>query len=219
VSQGTATLFFHRLRDIAQKDEIRMETPDAVYVYKVESSTVVKPSDVVVLKPGLYPEVTLVTCYPFTYAGSAPERFVVKARQVAQIPLVQAASTQEDPTPMIPDSERSVPTPVAPAVPQVKRNGPADGNSVPIRRITFEVGRNRSRELAPGISLGLTSTDPTHRTVDAWLWLMPDKRAIWLRDQSEGSPVGSQTAGRSGKWKLVVTQVSQTSVRGYLMGQ
>ena len=81
------------------------------------------------------------------------------------------------------------------------------------------MARNRSRELAPGISLGLTSTDPTNKTVDAWLWLMPDKRAIWLRDQSEGTPVAFEMGSKPAKWKLVVTQVTPASMRGYLMGQ
>jgi sortase A len=31
-------------------------------------------------------ELTLVTCYPFTYIGPAPERFIVKAREVDRVP-------------------------------------------------------------------------------------------------------------------------------------
>ena len=32
---------------------------------------------------------TLVTCYPFYYIGSAPKRFIVRATQVAAIPQHQ----------------------------------------------------------------------------------------------------------------------------------
>ena len=41
------------------------------------------PQDVAVLAPGEQPEITLVTCYPFDFVGSAPRRFVVKARLVS----------------------------------------------------------------------------------------------------------------------------------------
>lgn len=37
------------------------------------------PEDVWVLDPTNYPALTLVTCYPFNYIGSAPKRFIVRA--------------------------------------------------------------------------------------------------------------------------------------------
>jgi len=46
----------------------------------VESTRIVDPDDVWVLDPTPEPSLTLVTCYPFTYIGEAPERFIVKAR-------------------------------------------------------------------------------------------------------------------------------------------
>ena len=51
-------------------------------VYEVENTSIVSPSQVSVLKAGLHPQLTLVTCYPFYYVGSAPYRFIVKARQL-----------------------------------------------------------------------------------------------------------------------------------------
>jgi sortase A len=39
----------------------------------------VQPSEVGVLNPTDRPTLTLVTCYPFTYVGSAPQRFIVHA--------------------------------------------------------------------------------------------------------------------------------------------
>jgi len=38
------------------------------------------------------PTLTLVTCYPFYYVGSAPKRFIARARLVAPGPLVERAS-------------------------------------------------------------------------------------------------------------------------------
>jgi sortase A len=71
--------FFRRLRDIRPNDEIVVTTPDGIFRYTVETTKVVKPTDVWVLDPTEEPALTLVTCYPFTYVGSAPQRFVVRA--------------------------------------------------------------------------------------------------------------------------------------------
>jgi sortase A len=71
--------FFRRLRDIRPDDEIVLTTPDGTFRYTVEGTKVVEPGDVWVLDPTEEPALTLVTCYPFTYVGSAPQRFIVRA--------------------------------------------------------------------------------------------------------------------------------------------
>jgi LPXTG-site transpeptidase (sortase) family protein len=50
-----------------------------VTTYIVEELHIVEPSDVWVLAPTDTPSVTLVTCYPFYFVGSAPQRFIVRA--------------------------------------------------------------------------------------------------------------------------------------------
>jgi Malic enzyme, N-terminal domain/Malic enzyme, NAD binding domain/Sortase domain len=50
--------------------------------YRVVSTKVVRPSDVAVLDPGGNEILTLVTCYPFYFIGSAPNRFIVRAERV-----------------------------------------------------------------------------------------------------------------------------------------
>jgi sortase A len=79
---GHRDTFFRRLRDVRSDDEIVLTTPDGVYRYRVDRTDVVEPSDVWVLDPTEQPTLTLVTCYPFTYVGSAPQRFVVRAAGV-----------------------------------------------------------------------------------------------------------------------------------------
>ena len=76
---GHRDTFFRRLDGIRSGDEIRMTTPEGVYSYRVERTIVVEPADVWVLDPAGEPVLTLVTCYPFTYVGSAPRRFIVRA--------------------------------------------------------------------------------------------------------------------------------------------
>jgi sortase A len=78
---GHRDTFFRRLRDIRVGDEIRIVTPDETYTFKVEDTSIVKPRDTWVLNDTPTPVLTLVTCYPFTYVGSAPNRFIVRANQ------------------------------------------------------------------------------------------------------------------------------------------
>ena len=75
--------FFRKLREIRSDDTITLTTLAGSYRYAVESSDVVAPTDVQVLAPSPEPSLTLVTCYPFYYVGSAPKRFIVRARELA----------------------------------------------------------------------------------------------------------------------------------------
>ncbi len=71
--------FFRPLRSVRQGDEVIVTTPAGVYRYSVTAVRVVDPEDVSVLDPTPETSLTLVTCYPFTYVGSAPRRFIVHA--------------------------------------------------------------------------------------------------------------------------------------------
>lgn len=71
--------FFRRLGEIRKDDLVRVVTIDGTYVYQVESTQIVEPEDTWVLNPTEEPALTLVTCYPFRYVGSAPRRFIVRA--------------------------------------------------------------------------------------------------------------------------------------------
>ncbi len=76
---GHRDTFFRKLRDIRAADEIVVTTPEGRHTYLVERTFIVEPSDVWVLDPTPTPALTLVTCYPFTWIGSAPQRFIVRA--------------------------------------------------------------------------------------------------------------------------------------------
>jgi sortase A len=78
---GHRDTFFRPLRRIHPKDRVAFTTPDGSYDYTVESTEIVGPDDVRVLNASHSPELTLITCYPFTYIGEAPERFIVHARR------------------------------------------------------------------------------------------------------------------------------------------
>jgi len=76
---GHRDTVFRGLKDIRKGDPITLDTLDGTYRYVVDWAQVVDPDDVGVLAVSNRPELTLVTCYPFYYVGSAPERFVVRA--------------------------------------------------------------------------------------------------------------------------------------------
>ena len=81
---GHRDSFFRGLKDIRENDEIELTTLDGTYRYKVEWTRIVKPADVSVLEPTEEPALTLVTCYPFYYVGSAPKRFIVRALRIPE---------------------------------------------------------------------------------------------------------------------------------------
>ena len=76
--------FFRRLGNIRDGDVIRLITVKGSYEYVVESSLIVDPDERIALRDLDRPTLTLVTCYPFHYVGSAPKRFVVHASLVTE---------------------------------------------------------------------------------------------------------------------------------------
>lgn len=71
--------YFRGLKDIAAGDAIELETLDGTLSYEITELLIVDPPDVWVLAPTDTPTLTLVTCYPFYFVGSAPQRFIVRA--------------------------------------------------------------------------------------------------------------------------------------------
>ena len=87
---------FRHLEGIRLGDAIKVSTPEATRLYRVDAIRIVDPSDTAVLAPARTPRLTLITCYPFHYIGPAPHRFVVQARAAgpagAAAYLAQAAA-------------------------------------------------------------------------------------------------------------------------------
>jgi len=89
---GHRDTFFRPLRNIRAGDLITLTMPEVTYRYQVESTEVVTPDRSDVLNPGPQPHLTLVTCFPFYYVGSAPKRFIVRARELGTEEPRQSAS-------------------------------------------------------------------------------------------------------------------------------
>jgi sortase A len=80
---GHRDSFFRALKDISKNDTITLTTPEGTFNYQVEWTRIVLPQDTGVLADEGRPALTLVTCYPFYYVGSAPKRFIVRAARIA----------------------------------------------------------------------------------------------------------------------------------------
>ena len=79
---GHRDSFFRGLKDVVPGDVIELDTLQGTDVYRVERTWIVSPEDVWVLDPTPTQALTLVTCYPFYFVGSAPQRFIVRAVRV-----------------------------------------------------------------------------------------------------------------------------------------
>ena len=85
VLAGHRDTFFRPLKDILEGDAITLQTRHGDFTYVVESTSVVSPSAVAALQSHGGRTLTLVTCFPFFYAGPARDRFIVRAREVEAV--------------------------------------------------------------------------------------------------------------------------------------
>ena len=83
VLAGHRDTFFRPLKGVLEGDAITLRTRRGDFEYRVESTAVVSPGDVQVLEPTGGRTLTLITCFPFSYLGPAPERFIVRARALS----------------------------------------------------------------------------------------------------------------------------------------
>jgi sortase A len=118
---------FRALKDIQPGDLVTFQSAAVSYTYRVAATKIVTPSDVSVLRSdggGLIPVkassqssdklLTMITCYPFYYVGSAPKRFVVEAQLVGADPNATISrSTVQVPLPA--GQSRRIPTGVSQA--------------------------------------------------------------------------------------------------------
>ena len=71
--------FFRGLKDITTGDTIEVVRHNQTDKYLVRNIKIVLPSDTSVLNQTDDSTLTLITCYPFYYVGSAPQRYIVQA--------------------------------------------------------------------------------------------------------------------------------------------
>ena len=89
--RGNVALAAHRdglfrpLEKIRLEDDVKVVTGRGEFHYRVKKTHIVDPHDVWVIAPTERPTITLITCYPFSFVGNAPRRFIVQAELVEDI--------------------------------------------------------------------------------------------------------------------------------------
>jgi LPXTG-site transpeptidase (sortase) family protein len=89
--RGNVALAAHRdglfrpLEKIRLDDDVRVVTARGEFHYRVTKTHIVDPDDVWVIAPTDTPTITLITCYPFSFVGNAPRRFIVQAEMVGHV--------------------------------------------------------------------------------------------------------------------------------------
>jgi sortase A len=83
---------FRKLEHVRVGDEVRVVTIRGEFHYRVTKTHIVDPDDVWVLAPTKTPTITLITCYPFSFVGNAPQRFVVQAEMADALGAVVKGS-------------------------------------------------------------------------------------------------------------------------------
>jgi sortase A len=75
--------YFRVLKDAEVGDTLELRTASGRQRYVIDEILIVDPLDVEVLETSDDRTLTLVTCYPFYFVGSAPQRYIVRAQQVS----------------------------------------------------------------------------------------------------------------------------------------
>jgi sortase A len=79
VLAGHRDTVFRRLGEVGVNDLLIVETSAGRFTYKVRKVRIVDQNDRTVIVPKPKATLTLSTCYPFDFVGSAPERYVLVA--------------------------------------------------------------------------------------------------------------------------------------------
>lgn len=83
VLSGHRETVFTKLGDIEKGESIFYEYDGKRYEYEVDKSWVTEEDDLTVIVDMEDPTLTLTTCYPFDFVGSAPERYILQSKLVS----------------------------------------------------------------------------------------------------------------------------------------
>lgn len=92
-AKGNSVLAGHRdtvfsgLGDLVKDDLIEVETAEGKFIYAVTGNAIVDGDARRAIRQSTEPSLTLITCYPFSYIGSAPDRYLLFASLLRKEPL------------------------------------------------------------------------------------------------------------------------------------
>jgi hypothetical protein len=85
-----------------------------------------------------------------------------------------------------------------------------------VKRVDFEVSKNRDSTVAPGISLRVNGTDVSYQKINGSV-LASDGHTTWLRQLKAQEPVFLTSFADGRTRELVITRVSKNGAVGYVL--
>ena len=84
VLSGHRDTVFRKLGEVGQGDLLIVRTSAGEFTYKVRKVRIVDADDRTVIVPKPRATLTVTTCYPFSFIGDAPERYILVANLVTE---------------------------------------------------------------------------------------------------------------------------------------
>ena len=84
-------------------------------------------------------------------------------------------------------------------------------------RVDFEITKNATRKIAPGVLARVSHTDIRQRRFSGWIVLVPEGRTLWIRDQSVQQPFIFYSGKERRPSELVITHLTREGTAGYLL--
>ncbi len=81
---GHRDTFFRNLDQLKIGDVLIIRRSNQSYIYKVKKIRIVDKDDKTVIIPKPRSTLTLITCFPFTFIGSAPERYIIESELISK---------------------------------------------------------------------------------------------------------------------------------------
>ena len=79
--------FFKEIGSLEAGDKLGVKTTKGIFIYEISKHWVTDPEDRSVITPFNKPVLTLTTCYPFTYVGTAPQRYIIQSELKRKVDL------------------------------------------------------------------------------------------------------------------------------------
>lgn len=79
VLSGHRDTVFRRMGEMKVGDELHVETSQGTFIYEIKRMWITDSDDRTVIVPHDESVLTLTTCYPFSYIGPAPDRYIIQS--------------------------------------------------------------------------------------------------------------------------------------------
>lgn len=215
---GHRDSFFRGLRDVKKGNVITMSTPSGdAFRYRVTSLAILPPTAMQTLSAYMSPGLTLITCYPFSYVGPAPKRYVVHADELNRSAAAEKRSAQNaldgtliadlvslnlDPDTRLSAADKdqaSLAAPPSASFSEVRSRSASDVRHRPARTRTLSHLHTHNANAEKGQTANLASASPASRFPS--LDLASEHAATHATPADNAQPATSESGTRSPEFK------------------